>query len=163
MHGEEVKFSHMCSFSLSMSTFMRSRTRADTWWSTEVVFVIPGHIKVYVRCLWRQRPHARPICAMSTCIALHLRFLCNALHDLATKLGFHSLVWSGIPSCGHKARACVLTGAHCPAFEEVSAVCSMEGMWRAAGWRAVSPRGPLQRYGFVQRTFCHRVEHNLSI
>ena len=47
--------------------------------------------------------------------------------------------------------------------EEVSAVCSMEGMWRAAGWRAVSPRGPLQRYGFVQRTFCHRVEHNLSI
>ena len=57
----------------------------------------------------------------------------------------------------------MLTGAHCPAFEEVSAVCSMEGMWRAAGWRAVSPRGPLQRYGFVQRTFCHRVEHNLSI
>ena len=47
--------------------------------------------------------------------------------------------------------------------EESSAVCSMEGMWRAAGWRAVSPRGPLQRYGFVQRTFCHRVEHNLSI
>ena len=46
-----------------------------------MVFVIPGHIKVYVRCLWRQRPHARPICALSTCIALHLRFLCNALHD----------------------------------------------------------------------------------